>query len=140
MELPKRWLLINAFLCLNLAISLQFGCATEEIENNMIDRLQTQCLRIICNDKYSTFEELLENDNSVTIHKGNLCFLATEMLKVMNDISSSVNELFDCNEGDNYNFRNPSDISLPIVKTVFSGQETLKCLSSKLWELVQLGS
>ena len=39
----------------------------------------------------------------------------------MNDISSSVNELFDCNEGDNYNFRNPSDISLPIVKTVFSG-------------------
>ena len=106
----------------------------------MIDRLQTQCLRIICNDKYSTFEQFLENDNSITIHKGNLCFFATEMLKVMNGIYSSVNELFDRNEGDNYNFRNPSDISLPIVKTVFSGQETLKCLGSKLWELVQLGS
>lgn len=87
----------------------------------MINRQYERCFRIKCNNKYSTFEELLENDNSVTIHKGNLCFLATEMLKVMNDISSSVNELFDCNEGDNYNFRNPSDISLPIVKTVFSG-------------------
>ena len=38
----------------------------------MINRLHTRCLRIICNDKYSTFEESPEKDNFVTIHKQSL--------------------------------------------------------------------
>ena len=35
----------------------------------------------------STFEELLEKDNSVTVHTRNLQLLATEMYKVNKNIS-----------------------------------------------------
>ena len=48
------------------------------------------------------------------------------MLKVIKDISPPiVNELFDRNQGNNYNLQNPFVFSLPIVKTVFIGLETL---------------
>ena len=67
------------FSCLSLAISLYFECATEEIRNNLINRLHTRCLRIICNDKYSTFEESLEKDNSVTTHKQSLSLVDWEL-------------------------------------------------------------
>ena len=40
--------------------------------NNKIDRLHERCLRLIYNDKKSSFEDLLEKDGSVPIHHRNL--------------------------------------------------------------------
>ena len=39
------------------------------------------------NDKHSNFEELLNKDNSVSIHYINIQALAIELYKVANDIS-----------------------------------------------------
>ena len=39
--------------------------------NNKIDRLHERRLRIIYNDKRSSFEALLEKDGSVSIHESN---------------------------------------------------------------------
>ena len=44
--------------------------------NNKINRLHERCLRIIYNDKTSTFKELLEKDNSVSIRYGKILALA----------------------------------------------------------------
>ena len=52
-------------------------------KNNKINRLHERCLRIIYNDKVSTFEQLLENHSSVSMHTKDLCFLAVEMFKVI---------------------------------------------------------
>ena len=52
-----------------------------------INRLHERCLRIIYNDKQSSFIELLEKDNSVSIHQRNLQVLAIEMFKVSNGLS-----------------------------------------------------
>ena len=52
------------------------------IINKKINRLQEKCLRIIDDDKQSSFEELLEKDSSVSIHERNTQILATEMYKV----------------------------------------------------------
>ena len=49
--------------------------------NNKINRLHERCLRIICNNKLSNFEELLHN--SVPIHYNNIRALAIEMYKVV---------------------------------------------------------
>ena len=49
--------------------------------NNKINRLDERCLRIICNNKLSDFEELLLN--SVSIHYNNIHALAIEMYKVV---------------------------------------------------------
>ena len=47
--------------------------------NNEINRLHE--LRIIYNDKRSTFEELLAKDKSVSVHYNNIHAMAIEMYK-----------------------------------------------------------
>ena len=60
-------------------------CHSHE-NNRQISRLQERCLRIICNDKQSSFNELLEKDDSVLVHERNLHVLATEMHKISNGL------------------------------------------------------
>ena len=40
--------------------------------NNKINRMHERALTITCKDKSSTFPQLLENDNSVSIHHRNV--------------------------------------------------------------------
>ena len=55
--------------------------------NNKINRLHERCLRLIYNDKKSSFEDLLEKDVSVSIHHRTLKRLAVELLKVFKGLS-----------------------------------------------------
>ena len=50
--------------------------------NIKINRLHERCMRLIYEDKTSSFEELLEQDKSVLIHTRNLQMLPTEIFKV----------------------------------------------------------
>ena len=47
--------------------------------NHKINRLHERCLHVIYNDSQSSYDELLNLDNSVSIHPRNLQILATEM-------------------------------------------------------------
>ena len=58
--------------------------------NHRINKIHECALRIVYNDHQCIFEELLERDNSFTIHERNLQKLATEMLKVNNGLSVQV--------------------------------------------------
>ena len=83
--------------------------------NSKIDKLHERCLRVIYNDKKSSFKELLETDKSVPIHIKNLQVLATGMFKVYRNISPSiVRQLFQSRNND-YNLRQFSQFELPIV-------------------------
>ena len=69
MDFNKRKLAVDAF------FSSQFNyyliiwmCHNRTYNNNKINRLHERCLRLIYNDKHSSFEELLEKDSSVSIH------------------------------------------------------------------------
>ena len=55
--------------------------------NNRINRLHERALRIVYKDYNSPFQKLLDLDKSVTIHERNIQLLATEMFKVVNDLS-----------------------------------------------------
>ena len=62
---------------------------------NEINSLHEIVLRITYGDKSSSFQDLLKKDNSVSIHHGNIQALATEMLKVKNNIAPEImKELF----------------------------------------------
>ena len=104
--------------------------------NNKINRLHEKCLCIVYSDKTSPFKELLRKDGSVTIHTRNLKVLATEIFKVYNNLSPTiVAEIFRAHQN-NYNLRHPSFFSVPYVKTVYHGSESLCNLTPRIWNLV----
>ena len=49
--------------------------------NNKINNIHERALRIVYQDKKSSFETLLKRDKSTSIHVKNLQHLATELLK-----------------------------------------------------------
>ena len=56
--------------------------------NNKINKLHERALRLVYKDHISTFEELLLQDGSFTIHHRNFQKLAMEMYKVKHNLSS----------------------------------------------------
>ena len=105
--------------------------------NNKINRLHERCLRIIYNDKTSTFKELLEKDNSVSIHYRNIQALAIEMHKAANGMSPEImNEIFQLTEKSHYNLRYTSEFIIPPIHSVCHGSESHCYLGPKLWELI----
>ena len=104
--------------------------------NSRINHLHETCLRIIYSDKSSSFEELLQKDESVTIHVKNIQKLATEMFKVFKNLSPPVvADLFEVRQN-NYNLKHRSYFSIPNVKFVYHGSESLSNLWPRIWNLV----
>ena len=102
-----------------------------------INRLHERCLRIIYNDKKSSFIKLLEKDNSVSIHQKNLQILATEMFKVSNGLSVVLmNDIFKLTGEQTYNLRKLSQFYRPKINSVYNGTESVSFLGPKIWDLV----
>ena len=53
--------------------------------NNKIKHLHERCLRLIHNDKLSSYEELLEKDGPVSIHHKIIQTFAVEMFQIKHD-------------------------------------------------------
>ena len=58
--------------------------------NNKINYIHEKALRSTYQDNMSTFQELLNKDNSVSIHYRNMQALATEMLKIHQGLSPEI--------------------------------------------------
>ena len=104
--------------------------------NNKINRLHERCLRVIYNDKTSSFEQLLENDNSVSIHHRNIQTLAIEMYKVTNGLSPEImNEIFQIREESRYNLRYTFQFTIPLIHSVYNGRESVSYMALKYGSL-----
>ena len=137
MELTKRRILMNAFFDCQFnycpLIWMFHSCNL----NNKINRLHERCLRLIYNDKTSSFEQLLENDNSVSIHHRNIHTLAIEMYKVTNGLLPEImNEIFQIREKSRYNLRDTSQFTIPPIHSVYNGRESVSFMSPKIWKLI----
>ena len=115
----------------------QFSCCPlvwmchSRASNNKINRLHERCLRLIYNDKQWTFEELLEKDDSVSIHIKNLQTLAIDMYKVMNGSSAEImKEIFRIREENGYTLRHQNTFKRPVVNSVYNGTEAVS-----FWDL-----
>ena len=98
--------------------------------NNMkINLLHERCLRSIYNDKQSSFNELLEKDDSVSIHEQNLQVLATEMYKI-NLLTRLMKDIFPINRNP-YILRQNSQFPRPRINTVYHGTESILNLGPK---------
>jgi hypothetical protein len=137
MNFAKKRNLMNAFFSSQFNYCPLIWMCHSRTLNNKINNLHERCLRIIYNDKASSFETLLEKDNSVTVHCRNIQYLAIEMYKVFNARSPIiVSQIFPRNDNNHYNTRNFSDFIVPCIKTVHYGTETISYLGPKVWDII----
>jgi len=107
MDFPKKKILFNAFFDCQFAYSPLAWMIHHRDSNHKINRVHEKCLRVIFNDKNSTFQELLEKNHSVCIHHKNLQTLCIEMFKVKNENSPVIfSNIFDIKDPPHYNLRN----------------------------------
>ena len=100
--LSKKRTLTNAFFKFNYCPRIWMGHSRKN--NNKINRLYERCLKIIYNDKPSSFNVRLEYDDSVSIHERNTKILRTEMFKVNKNLApQQMHEIFKLKDQSHYN-------------------------------------
>ena len=95
----------------------------------------TRSLRLVYADNKSSYQQLLEKDNSFTIHERNIQKLATELCKVINGVAPRImslvfplkNDVVYCSKNKFITRNN---------QTVTYGTKTLSHLGPKIWALV----
>ena len=99
--------------------------------------INERCLKIIYNDKRSSFNALLEKDDPVSIHERNIKILATEMFKVSKNLAPpQMHEVFKLKDQPHYNVRYNSLFFRSLVKSVYKGTESLLFLRTKIWDII----
>ena len=99
--------------------------------NRKIKRLHERSLWTIYNDKQSSFNELLEKDDSVSIYEQNLEVVGTEMYKIINSLSTPLmKNIFTWNRSD-YILRQKSQFSGSWINTMYYGTESILNLGPK---------
>ena len=104
--------------------------------NQRINRLHERALRIVYNDYVSTFEHLLEKDDSCTVHHSNLHFLSIELYKVVNDQSTNIFSDIFLRNNRGICLRSQNDFALPQVRTESCGKGALRYLGPLIWNII----
>ena len=104
--------------------------------NNRINHLHERAIRIAYNDNVSPFEDLLQRDQSVSIHHRNIRLLGIELYKTRNNLSSHImNELFE-QRNIIYNLRSQADLTTGPISTVNNDLNSLRYLGPKIWNII----
>ena len=96
--------------------------------NKNIYRLHDRCLRIIYDDVTSSFTDLLEIDNSVSVQ------IYRSWLQNLSP--KPVNDCFKLNNMTVYNTRNKSTFYSRPVRTALHGTKSFSHVGPKIWELL----
>ena len=104
--------------------------------NNKINKLHERALRLVYDKQNLTFQELLELDDSITIHHKNIQKLAIEMFKIKNNLSPPVMKGIFKENTNTYDLRNKRCWGPTNVRTVHYGSETIRYRGPKTWDMV----
>ena len=101
--------------------------------NNLINKVHERGLRLTYRDETKDFQQILREQNKITIYQRNLQVLINEVNKIVNGIApSAMNSLFQfrCNTNSIKNFQ---EIFTENRKTARSGTETVTYRAPFLW-------
>ena len=135
MSTNKAQLLMRSFIMSQFSYCpLIWMCHSRKI--NQINKLHERALRLVYNDKSSSFRELLERHNSVTIHERNIQVLLTEIFKVKSGVAPEImTEIFKFKDHSHDLIKN-NRLERRIIKSCKYGSETVSNLGAKLWDIL----
>ena len=117
MNISKRCILMNTFFNSQFNYCPLVWMFHSRSINNKINRLHERVLRIVYNDFTSSFKNLLEKDETVSIHVKKLQKLATEMFKISKNFSVPLTKELFYQKVNHYDLRNPYEFSIPNVNS-----------------------
>ena len=94
MNLAQRRLIMNAFIFSQFRYCPLVWMFHSRKLNNRINNIDERALKIVSRDHESVFQQLLEQNKSVSIHQRNLQIFATEIL-VAKNVSHSISWLLE---------------------------------------------
>ena len=104
--------------------------------NNRINNIHERALRIVFQDKHTSFDELLKKAGTVKIHYKNLQILATEMYKADHNHSPIIlSDIFQ-RRSIQYKLRGKQDFLTHNIHSVRYGTDLLSYLGPKVWDLI----
>ena len=136
MDLKQTRNIMRAF------VESQFGCCPliwifhGRGLNNKINPIHERALRITYKDKSSTFQELLEKDNYVSIHHRKVQKFAIDIYKIFHDFSSPILDDILVPISHPYNFHRNDTLQRRRVNSARHGTEPISFIGSKIWDLV----
>ena len=137
MTLEKEKTVMNSFFNAQFNYCPLIWMLHSRKNNNKIKHLHERCLRLIFSDKKSSYENLLEKDNSVSMHHKNIQALAIEMFKVKQKLCPEITSyIFMERRNNQYNMCNRPDYKTPQVHSIFHGTESVSYLGPKIWDIV----
>ena len=102
-------------------------------QNHHINRIHERALRAVYKDYNSSFDELLEKDNSFKIHDRNLQKLVTEIFEVKMNLGPEImKEAFEIVEGP-HALINELKLKSRKIHSVRYGIETASFVGAKVW-------
>ena len=133
----KRRVLMNAFITSQFSYCPLVWMFHSRALNNQINKIHGKALRLVYkNETFSSFDDLLKRDKSVSIHQKNLQILTTEIYKTNNDLVPKImKDTFHFIQKP-YNLRNDPELQRRRNRTVYFGTESISSLTPKIWELI----
>ena len=133
MSAEKRRLIFKAFIISAFNYCpLLWMFHTKQL-NNWINSQLEKALRVTYQDRNSFFRELLNLDESVSIHYRNIKYLLAEMHKVKMDLSPPImNDIFSLSENSSYNLRSGVTGNRQNIRTKKFGFETVITIGATL--------
>ena len=136
MSFRQRRIIMNAFISSQFCYCPLLWMCHSRLLNTQINKIHERVLRIVYKDNISSFEFLLEKSGSVKIHYRNLQYLAVEIYKALNNLSSPLmSELFRV-KNMKYNLRNGSIPVSSNSKTECYGKGCISYLATIIWNQV----
>ena len=98
MTFDQRRLILNSFITSHFSYCLIVWMFHSRKLNERINHIHERALRIVYKDYNLSFQELLIEDNTLSIHHRNLQKLVTEILKVKNTLSPEFMNVLEFNQ------------------------------------------
>ena len=136
MNLARHRLIMNAFIFSQFEYCPLVWMFHSRKLNNRINNIHERAVRIVYRDYESTFQQLLKQNKSVSIHQRNLQILATEIFKTKNGLNAVIMEDVFNFKNLPYNFRNAKTLNRSNVSSVKYGTETITSLGAKIWKIL----